>query len=83
MEWEFNNVTVCDKCRFYCGDNDHSNMSCPYTEGWKDGQQKMAAYLFETCPHTDDDLGGDGVTMCYRHACGICMKEIQELTNGK
>jgi hypothetical protein len=43
MEWKFNNVTVCDKCKYDCNSTEH----CPYTAGWKDGQEKLLKYLLD------------------------------------
>jgi arylamine N-acetyltransferase len=74
-DWKFNSVMNCDKCKF----NHQCNMEpdCPYIIGWQEGQKKLTDFLFQTCPHTDEDLGGEGVTMCYRHACGQCMEELE------
>jgi len=43
INWEFNSVMNCDKCKF----NHQCNMEpdCPYIQGWKDGQRKILSYL--------------------------------------
>ena len=75
-EWQFNGVMDCDKCKFHKFDCEVGETNCPYMFGWNDGQTKLITFLFQTCPHTDIDLGGQ-VTQCYRHACGQCMEELE------
>jgi len=74
MTPKFNSVMNCDKCKW--GQSCTLITDCPYLAGWKDGQVKLKEWLNETCPHWDDDMGGH-VTMVKRHACDICMRELE------
>ncbi len=57
------------------GDNPHWQPDAwgLFSEVAHTAQKKLLEYLISPCPHVDEDLGGEGVTNCFRFACSLCM----------